>query len=89
LLLEKGARIDTVGDEYFALSNACELERKKGALTLLVKNATSRNTELGHVGKLRERYKAVELIYKLLDGFYCQLEVEMRTEEQETVSPVA
>ncbi|KAH6954523.1 hypothetical protein DER45DRAFT_646281 [Fusarium avenaceum] len=88
LLLEKGARIDAVGDEYSALSKACELERKKGALTLLVNNATSRNTELGNVGKLRERYKADKLIYRLLNGFYCQLEVEMRTEEQETASRI-
>ncbi|KAM0311738.1 hypothetical protein ACHAPQ_012344 [Fusarium lateritium] len=79
LLLEKGARIDAVGDEYSALSKACDLERKKGALTLLVENATCRNTELGHVAKLRERYKADEFVFKLLDGFYRQLEAEMRT----------
>ncbi|KAM0224163.1 hypothetical protein ACHAQD_002540 [Fusarium lateritium] len=79
LLLEKGARIDAVGDEYSALSKACDLERKKGALTLLVESATCRNTELEHVAKLRERYKADELVFKLLDGFYHQLEAEMRT----------
>jgi hypothetical protein len=89
LLLEKGARIDAVGDEYSALSKACELERKKGALTLLVENSTCRNTELGHVAKLRERYMEDELIYKLLDGFYHQLEAEMRMGAQETVLPVS
>jgi ankyrin repeat protein len=88
LLLERGARIDAVGDEYSALSKACELERKKGALTLLVENATCRNTELRHVAKLRERYKADELTYNLLDGFYHQLEAEMRMGVQETISPV-
>lgn len=89
LLLEKGARIDAVGYEYSALSKACELERNKGALTLLVENATLRNTELGYVAKLRKCYIEDELIYKLLDGFYDQLEAEIRMGAQETISPVA
>ncbi|KAM0245292.1 hypothetical protein ACHAP5_005524 [Fusarium lateritium] len=89
LLLEKGARIDAVGDEYSALSKACDLERKKGALTLLIENATCRNTELQHVAKLRERYKADELVFKLLDGFYRQLEAEMRTGDWGIMSSVA
>ncbi|KAF4996937.1 hypothetical protein FDECE_12260 [Fusarium decemcellulare] len=78
LLLERGARIDSIGDERSALGKACEIEQETGALTFLVQNATSGNTELEYVASLRERYSGNEVIHGLLDRFYDKLLAEVK-----------
>ncbi|KAJ3458854.1 hypothetical protein MRS44_012963 [Fusarium solani] len=82
LLLERGARIDSLDGEWSALSKTCELatsDMGPVALEFLVDNATFRNVELEHVELLRSQWKRNENVYGLLDHLCCKLIEERET----------
>ncbi|KAJ4309065.1 hypothetical protein N0V84_011719 [Fusarium piperis] len=76
LLLERGARIDSLDGEWSALSKTCELAGSDigpGALEFLVENATCRNVELEHVEILKSQWVMSETVRKLLEQLYSKL----------------
>ncbi|KAM0420274.1 hypothetical protein ACHAPT_011935 [Fusarium lateritium] len=84
LLLERGARIDSVDDEWSALSKTCELavsDMGPEPLEFLVENATCRNVEAEHVELLRSGWGTKKTVYKLLDRLYDKLIKECECQE--------
>lgn len=73
LLLERGARIDSLDGEWSALSKTCELATSKMgpvALEFLAQNATCKNVDLGHVEGLRSQWQKNDIIHGLLGQLY-------------------
>lgn len=76
LLLERGARVDSLDGEWSALSKTCELagsDMGPGALEFLVENATRRNVEPEHVELLRSQWMGSETVHKLLGQLYSKI----------------
>ncbi|KAI8714001.1 hypothetical protein NCS52_01119300 [Fusarium sp. LHS14.1] len=82
LLLERGARIDSLDGEWSALSKTCELatsDMGPVALEFLVENATCRNVELAHVELLRSQWVRNETVHELLGKLDRKLNQEGET----------
>ncbi|KAM6522868.1 hypothetical protein FALCPG4_012483 [Fusarium falciforme] len=90
LLLERGARIDSLDGEWSALSKTCELatsDMGPVALKFLVENATCRNVELGHVELLRSQWEGNETVHDLLGELCCKLIEETQVEREILETP--
>ncbi|KAI1014524.1 hypothetical protein LB504_012139 [Fusarium proliferatum] len=82
LLLRGGARIDSRGGEYSALSQACQIEQGVGIVDLLIENATTRNVETEYVVALRDRYRPDRPVWGKFDWFYKKLMAEKNQGEE-------
>ncbi|RMJ17472.1 hypothetical protein CDV36_002873 [Fusarium kuroshium] len=84
LLLERGARIDSLDGEWSALSKTCELATSSMgpvALEFLVENATCKNVELEHVELLRGQWETNETVHELLGQLHSKLLKQQETSQ--------
>ncbi|RSL91611.1 hypothetical protein CEP51_000244 [Fusarium floridanum] len=84
LLLERGARIDSLDGEWSALSKTCELATSSMgpvALEFLAENATCKNVELEHVELLRGQWETNETVHELLGQLHSKLLKQQETSQ--------